>query len=230
MTWAAGQMLAFDTETTGVDPEQARIVTACLAWIDGANNVTTQEWLVDPQVEIPAEATAVHGVTTEKARADGVHPATACAQIFASLDDAWSRGIPVVIMNAPFDLTILDRELRRHCGSELLNPGPVIDPYCIDKAVDKYRRGKRTLTDLCAHYEVRMDGAHTAAGDCLAAARVAWRLAQRYPEEVGTLTLDALHAKQQAWRAEWTAEFTDYLRQQGKSEVVDGSWPLRSVT
>jgi DNA polymerase-3 subunit epsilon len=205
MTWHLEPMAAFDLETTGVDPETARIVTATIARIDALAGapVQTEQWLVNPGVEIPAAATAIHGVTTEKAQADGVDPATACARIFAELDQVWTGGRPVVIYNAPYDLTVLDRELRRHCGVNLDGViGPVIDPFVIDKHVDPYRRGSRTLTATCGHYGAALTDAHTATGDALAAARL-------------------------AWRAEWATDFADYLRRQGKPEDIDGSWPLR---
>lgn len=225
--WWQGPMVAFDTETTGVDPETARIVTACVARI-GTSQPQAGNWLIDPGVEIPAEASAIHGVTTEIAQRDGIAPALAVAAIAAELRSAWQAGVPVVVMNACYDLTVLDRELRRHLGVELGEIGPVIDPMVIDRALDKWRRGKRTLADLCQTYQVKLEGAHTSAGDCLAAARVAWRLALVYPQ-VGNASLDELFAQQQAWRAEWAVSFTDYRRSQGYADPVDGSWPIRQV-
>ncbi len=71
MTWNAGPFLAFDTETTGVDVENDRVVTACLIKIVPGQLAETRNWLIDPGVEIPEAATAVHGVDTEKARNDG---------------------------------------------------------------------------------------------------------------------------------------------------------------
>jgi DNA polymerase-3 subunit epsilon len=225
MTWHLEPMAAFDLETTGVDPETARIVTATIARIHGAD-VQTLHRLVDPGVPIPAEATAIHGVSTERAHAEGVDPATACARILAELDEAWTGGRPVVIYNAPYDLTVLDRELRRHCSVNLDGViGPVIDPFVVDKHVDPYRRGSRTLTATCGHYGVALTDAHTSTGDALAAARLAWRLAQLYPAELGDLT--KVNALQAAWRAEWATNFADYLRRQGRPEDIDGSWPLR---
>jgi DNA polymerase-3 subunit epsilon len=217
-------MAAFDLETTGVDPETARIVTATVCRI--LPEVQTMELLVNPGVDIPAAATAIHGVTNEKAQADGCDPATAAARILAELDQAWTGGRPVVIYNAPYDLTVLDRELRRHCGVNLDGViGPVIDPFVIDKHVDPYRRGSRVLAATCGHYGVALTDAHTSTGDALAAARLAWRLAQLYPAELGDLS--KVNALQAAWRAEWAVNFADYLRRQGKPEDIDGSWPLR---
>jgi DNA polymerase-3 subunit epsilon len=166
------------------------------------------------------------GVSDEHARADGIDPATAAAQILAELVDGWHGGAPVVIYNASYDVTVLDRELRRHCGTHIDDAlGPIIDPFVIDKALDPYRKGKRTLTACCEHYGVKLTDAHTSLGDALAAARLAWRLAQVYSVELADLTL--VNGKQAAWRANWAANFEDYLRRQGKAETVDPSWPLR---
>ena len=49
---------------------------------------------------------------------------------------------------------------------------PVLDPRVLDKHIDPYRRGGRKLTDLCAHYKVALDGAHSADADAIAACRV----------------------------------------------------------
>jgi DNA polymerase III subunit epsilon len=225
MTWHLGPMTAFDLETTGPDPDTARIVTATVVRIHGAE-VQSREWLVDPGVEIPTEASDIHGVTTAQAQAHGQDPASAAAQILAELDEAWTGGHPVVIYNGSYDLTVLDRELRRHCGSNLDGViGPVIDPFVIDKHLDRYRKGKRTLIACCEHYKVTLGGAHDATQDALAAGRLAWRLAQVYPQQLGDLSL--VNALQAAWRAEWAVGFTDYLRRQGSDEIVDGDWPLR---
>jgi len=91
--WHTDWMAAFDLETTGTDPETARIVTATIVHIKGAQT-ETQSWLVNPGIEIPAEAAAIHGVTTERARAEGIAPATAAALILAELDQAWTGGHP----------------------------------------------------------------------------------------------------------------------------------------
>lgn len=225
--WWQGPLTAFDLETTSADPETARIVTGCIASITPGQAPAAQNWLVDPGIDIPEEAAAIHGITTEKARAEGVDPAFAVEVIAAEIRQAWAAGTPVVIMNASYDLTVLDRELRRHCGQALGDPGPVIDPMVIDRELDKWRKGKRTLTDLCLHYQVKLDGAHTAAGDCLAAARVAWRIAQVYPQ-IGAMPLDELFAQQQAWREAWAINFADYRRAHGYGvDDIDGSWPIR---
>lgn len=232
MSWVDGPMLAYDCETTGTDPEEARIVTACAVLIEGSN-VAAHNWLVNPGIEIPAEAIAVHGITNEHAREHGVSPALAVMEIASMLAEAWAEGIPVVIMSAPFDLTILDRESRRHLGVPAESTGPVLDPRVIDKHLDDvvgfHRRGSRKLVDLAAHYMVKLEGAHTAEGDCMAAARVVWRMAKAYPDEIGNKTLEQLHGLQAWWHAEQCRSLQEYFDRKGQVEIVDPSWPVRSA-
>ena len=233
--WHLGVLCAFDVESTGPDPETARIVTACVVRVDGSGAMPpeVQAWLVDPGIEIPAEAAAIHGITTEHARAHGQAPHIALAEIAAAVSTPARAGVPVIAFNAPYDLTVLDRDTRRHAlepfGDHFPLGAAVIDPYVLDKKVDPYRKGSRKLIDVCAHYGVRIDGAHDAAADAIAAARVAWRIAQRYPA-LAAMPLGELHDLQVKAKAEQAASFQDYLRRQGKTDVIDGSWPFKVWT
>lgn len=224
--WHSGPFLAVDTETTGTDVESDRIVTATTVLIQPGEQPQVTSWLIDPGVPIPAEATAVHGITDDHVLAHGRPPVECVDEIAAALIEAWGRGIPVLAFNAAFDLTILDREMRRHLGASL-SPGLVLDPFVIDKHVS-YRRGKRTLTAQCEHYGVRHDGAHDATADAVAAARVLWRIAQRYPSVAGK-TVAELHDAQVGWAAEQAASFRDYLVKQGRTDdLPHGEWPMRA--
>lgn len=245
MTWHLGELAPFDTESTGTDVENDRIVSATVARIRPGQPVQATSHLIAVDVDIPEQATAVHGITTEHARANGVPAVQVLNAVAADLVDAMLAGVPVVGSNLAFDFTLLDRECRRHgvptVEARLGRPiGPVVDVFVIDKALDRYRPGKRQLEALCAHYGVRLDGAHDAENDALAAARVAYRLGQRgqqalsdpldvadvygdrrYPErivrgfqEFGKLTLGDLHAAQVRWYAEQAEGLAQYWRRQ----------------
>jgi DNA polymerase-3 subunit epsilon len=233
MTWYKGRLAAFDIETTGVDPECDRIVTAAVSVVGGGQPATHLSWLIDPGVDIPAEATALHGVTTELARADGRLPREAVDEITTALAGQLQRGVPVIAFNARFDLTTLDREARRHGLRPLLDRvgGPdgmlVVDPYVLDKQFDRFRRGKRTLSAACEHYRVTLDEAHTANADALAAARLAFRLGATITE-LHDVELPVLHGKQMSWASEQAASLEAYFRRQGRNEHVEGGWPIVS--
>ncbi|WP_308283875.1 exonuclease domain-containing protein [Streptomyces buecherae] len=224
-TWPDGPMLALDLETTGIDPETARIVSAAIAAVGGGTSPETTTWLIDPGVEIPAEATAIHGITTEQARTNGRPPAEALTEITAALAEPLEAGAPLVVFRAPYALTVLARECTRAGIAFLDAVAPVIDPAVLDKQVERYRAGRRTLPALCAHYRVRHDGPNNATEDALAAARLAWRLPRVHPS-LAAIPLAELHTRQQTWAAEQAAGLQEHLRRTDPNATVNGSWPL----
>lgn len=225
LSWHELPRASFDLETTGRDPQLARIVTASIILVDGSGSVLAHhEWLVDPGVEIPAEAAAIHGISTDKARSEGMHAAEAVRQISTVLADTFAAGIPVLAFNAAYDFTVLAREAERH-GCTAPTPFPVIDPYILDKQADRFRRGKRTLTAMAEHYSVAFENAHTSAADVMATLAVGAAVAGAYPlmgQDAGTL-----HALQVQWAADQAASFQAYLRRRDPEAVIDGSWPLK---
>ncbi|MFD8866062.1 exonuclease domain-containing protein [Streptomyces sp. NPDC059590] len=233
MSWHLGRLCGFDLETTGISVETDRIVTACVVQCGGKHPTQSATWLADPGIDIPEGAAKVHGITTEQARAEGQPAGQVVEQVVAALVQVVNSGIPIVAMNASFDLTMLDREARRHrvmpltdrVGDQLR----VIDPRVLDKKIDRYRRGGRKLEDLCRSYEVKLDGAHSADADAIAACRVAWRIAQQEPA-IGNASLDFLHEKQIDWAREQAESLADYFRRTpGKEHQADGvrtEWPL----
>ncbi|SEG09578.1 DNA polymerase-3 subunit epsilon [Actinacidiphila yanglinensis] len=229
MAWHEDLLVGFDLETTGTDPRQARIVTAAVTEVKAGEPVRHRGWLADPGVPIPAETTAIHGVSTERATAEGRPAPEVVAEVADALRGYWAARVPVVVYNAPFDLTLLDEELARYALPRLAAAdgaaGPVIDPLVIDRALDRYRRGKRTLEAACGVYGVVLDGAHEAGADALAAVRVARALALRFPE-AGEADLWELQIRQRDWYAAWAEDFQSWLRRKDADAVVDPSWPM----
>ncbi|MFD5564470.1 exonuclease domain-containing protein [Kitasatospora griseola] len=242
MNWHLNQLAAVDFETTALDPLRARIVTAAVIVVraqrgsnpaDDESRWVTMErlaWTVS-DVEIPAEATAIHGVTTEQAAAVGRPAQRVVGEIGAVLARVVERGIPVAIMNAPYDLTVLDRELWRHGWPSLaLKAGReplVLDPMVLDRHVDRDRPGRRTLTDLCATYRVPHTAPHQAAADALAAARVVDAIARLHPA-LAELPLPELHKRQRVWARAQAGERAARYAAEGRTERVNGQWPMIS--
>lgn len=241
MTWTDKPLLCVDTETTSAQPDTARIVTADVVRIEPwGQAMEPRGYLADPGVEIPAEATAVHGFTTEHAREHGMAAADMVLLLLDDLESAWREGLPVVAFNASFDLTVIDRELRRHHGRPLEIGGPVLDPFVLDKKIDRYRKGKRTLGAVCEHYGVSLENAHTSAADAEAAGLVMRAIAERYPDEVGSRSLRDLWTMQRQAYREQATSFERYKRDQMRKDgapeeeiaavVIDRDWPLRPYT
>jgi len=216
--------VGFDTETTGVDTSTARIVTAALIVRVPDTMTETRTWLLDPGVEIPPETTAVHGITTEHARAHGQPAAEGLDEIAEALAEHLRNDAPVVVFNASFDLPLLEAELTRYNLPTLedrvgTKHYPVLDPLVLDRWVDRYRKGKRKLSDLTLHYGVTVDDdLHNADVDVLATLDVLEEMARRWPQ-IGTTELDQLRAVQANAHYEWATSFNDYLRRQGSTRL-----------
>ena len=228
MTHWSDTLAVFDTETTGLDTRHARIVT-CFLGIIGPNGEVQEShsWLADPGVDIPEQAAAVHGVTTEMAREQGRSAPDVVREIGDTLGGYLASGLPVVAYNAVYDFSILHHEMVRYDIAPLSDPRPIIDPLVIDRAVDTYRKGKRTLGMAAAHYLVALDDSHRADADAIAAGRVAQTILRQHEE---TLTGDAqwLHDQQIEWARAWAENYQKFRRGSGDpSFVASGAWPVR---
>ncbi|MFF2029421.1 3'-5' exonuclease [Arthrobacter sp. NPDC058192] len=223
-TWNSLPRAAFDLETTGRNSRSARIVTASVTVVDTSGEVIKEhEWLADPGVEIPTEASDVHGITTEQARRDGRPAAEVTRELAAVLQELFDADVPVIAFNASYDFTVLAAESARY-GVPQLSRFPVLDPYIMNKQVDRYRKGKRTLTALCEEYGVNLDNAHTSAADALATLRMLDAMAGKFPK----LRMPAgnLHQLQIEWASAQAADFQSYLRKSKPAAVIEGDWPV----
>lgn len=235
MTWHTEPLVGFDLETTSVDVETARIVTAASIDYAPSGEQTARTWIAYPETAIPEEAAKIHGYDTNRARAEGRPAVDVIEEIADVLAATLSTGIPVVAMNARYDFTILDRECRRYGLPTLwerlggdVSPGPVIDPYILDKQADKWRKGSRKLEALAVHYGVTLAAAHTADADALAAVQVAVAIAEKFPQL--QVHPEQLHVWQVWWAAEQAASFQQHLRKTDPYAVIEGEWPLIPLT
>lgn len=228
MNWCDLPLVGFDTETTGVDAKQSRLVTAAIiVREDGRDSART--WLADPGVEIPAAAAAVHGVTTEYARTHGADATQVLEEVAELLTEHLVAGHPVVAFNAKYDLELMEAELARH-GLPTLTERvgqilPIVDPLVLDRALDRWRKGKRTLSIVAENYGVQVEGqAHNADVDVLLALGVAQAIARKFPQ-VGQLSAVDVHAFQvQAFTA-WAQDFISFRRRSLPSFDTSTVWP-----
>jgi DNA polymerase-3 subunit epsilon len=217
--------LVFDTETTGIDVFNDRIVQLFIATADSEGNLLeTWEWVIDPGVEVPEEASNVHGFTTEYLREKGEDPKTALHVAYRVFNTY--EHLTWVAYNLSFDLSILDTELERHLNLRdfsfvVQREGSLFDPLVVDRAKDKYRKGKRKLENVAAHYGIPFnpDEAHKADYDVKVTAKVAASVAKQYG-----IPSNAEQAKM--YKA-WAENFESYLRRTDPDAVVDSDWPLK---
>ena len=228
--WADGELLCFDLETTGVDRFNDVPVSLALLGVRGGVVVERIVSLVNPGRPIPLGAIAVHGITTERARRDGMALHTAVELIAATLVDASRRGVPVVGVKLDYDLTMVDGLCRAIDGRGLSErgwTGPVLDALVLDRHLDRYRKGRRTLVDLCVHYGVAIGSAHSADCDAEAAGAVLLSMATRYAE-LADASLHELHLGQAGYHRAWVASYERWrlTRGLGPLDPTEADWPL----
>lgn len=243
--WHRGRLLGFDLETTAPDPREARIVTAAVVRCGGGETTIASTWLADPGVEIPEGATAVHGVTTERAREEGRPAVEVVERVIATLAEL---PLPVVIFNARYDATVLHYEALRYGLVPLTERREVhfICPLVIDKQLDHYRRGSRKLDAICEARGAKLDEAHEASADALAAARLAWVIIERGQvvrrvrnaeegRERAALVREwaaartspaALHAATRRWAHEQAESLEAHFASKGEPQQVAREWPI----
>lgn len=208
-----------DFESTSVDPFTARPVSFAYAIVDAEGRVeASMSEIIDCGEESSEEAIAVHGITDELRREKGVTPGWAIERIAEALHNARHERIPVVIMNARFDWPLLLEEARRQ--NIEIEHVDLLDPGLLDKGCDKYRKGKRRLTDLCARYGVTLDDAHTAVADAIAAARLTRAIINKF------LWLKSSNPSALAsYQARVFEEYRSFLCSDGSRTITKG-WPI----
>lgn len=231
--WFGGELLAFDFETTGVDPFVDVPVSFALVRMIGGQIEEPLSSLVDPGRPIPAGAIAVHGITDERAMELGMTMKGAVVLVAEAILDASRRGVPIVGMKLDFDLTMLDACCRRIGGWGLHDAGfagPVLDALVLDRHLDRYRPGRRTLGDLCSHYGVVIEHAHDAVADAKATLDVLEAMCRRFPDLCAARPHD-LYWSQMDWHREWAESFSQWLQRKGMRALDESSatWPISRV-
>ncbi len=162
-------VLVLDTETTGLDVTQDRIVSIGAVRLHGTRIYRSISFdrLVHPGRPIPPRSTAVHGITDAMVAGSRHFPA-----VFADLAPLLD-GTAIVGHNIPYDLAML----RRECGLAEVpwEEPPFLDTLVLVAALDT-RLLDLDLDGLAAHFGVDVHGRHTALGDCLVTAEIYARL------------------------------------------------------
>ena len=186
--WARASFVVIDFETTGLDPEVDRILEIGLAAFENGAHVESKNWLVNPTVPVPAESSAVHGITD-----DMLVDAPRFAEVFAEVREMLHGRIPVAY-NHGFDSRFLWAEQRRAGlptrGDDLppamSDDGVWIDPLVWAREIQKAEKGFK-LVDVAARLSIPLETAHRAAFDAEATGRVLLALASAMPERYGDL-------------------------------------------
>ena len=151
----------FDTETTGLEPLAGdRVIeVACLElWRDLPTGETFHAFM-DPERDIPEEATRVHGMTRADLRGKPRF-ADVADRLLAFLQDS-----PLIAHNAPFDFGFLDAEFAR-IRAPALDRARMVDTLAMAKA--RFPGAPNSLDALCRRFGIDLTErtSHNALLDC----------------------------------------------------------------
>lgn len=211
-------------EDGGADPEADRLAAAALVTQDAAHEAArVQSWTVTP-------GGATGPVVEALARALTCGPA---------------RGRPLAVAHAPYDLTLLDRELRRHRHTPLTaylggRSLCVLDPVLLDRRLNRGAAGSAGpagLPLLSARYGLPAP-AGTACpsgqeppglpeGDAVAALELVRALGRHFAPRLAPLTPAALHTLQAVWFAAEARGTSVWFGPCAGPGAVSPAWPLR---
>lgn len=121
------EFIAFDLETTGIQPKTDAVVEIGAVRFDGAEPIGTFCTLINPGRPIPPEASAVNGISDEM-----VADQPAIETVLADLAE-FCGDLPLVAHNAPFDFKFLLNAVETHKAKA--PSGVVLDSCALARVV-----------------------------------------------------------------------------------------------
>lgn len=222
--WWQRSFTALDTETTGLDWNDDRVIQVGLSYFSNGQYLGGHNHLINSGKSSCEEAINTHHITDEMQESLGQSPNT----VFPLVRNAIAGSNFLVIMNAPFDLNFLKQEFERLNYIELPIKN-IIDPLVIDRFYSRNRipslaRGKRTLKALSERYGIHDYPLHDAGHDSRRVGELAIEMAQRNGQ-FGRSPLGELMKKQRTWHNQWCDEFSNFSDAKG-FVFKRTSWPM----
>jgi DNA polymerase III subunit epsilon len=139
--------IVLDTETTGIDHAKGHRVVeiGAVELINHIPSGKTFHYYIDPERDMPSDAEAIHGLSTQFLKGKPLFSAIA-QEFIAFIGEA-----SLVIHNAAFDVGFLNAEFARVSQPSIL-PERVVDTLAL--ARQKHPMGPNSLDALCKRYGI----------------------------------------------------------------------------
>ncbi len=206
--WSYGEVVAFDLETTGLDIRTALPVSYAFCTYQNRFLALANEQIVNPGVEIPKEAIAIHGISNEEAVERGEDLAVAIRRMYDNILDLGKRNIPLVGMNLTYDLSIVSLLGKQFLGASLYEvgwKGPAVDILVLDRYFVKERMGRRNLAALCGYYGIGNRQPHKSFSDAQASCEILFKMADQF--KIDDYEPAMLHHLQGQWYLDWAQNY-----------------------
>lgn len=163
----------FDLETTGTDISKDRIVEIAIFKVYPNGNKESKTWLVNPEMPIPAQTTAIHGITNEKVAHEPTFKELS-SHVYNMIKDADLAGFN----SDRFDIPLLAEELLR-AGVDF----DMKNRVSVDVQTIFHKKEERTLSAAYRFYcEQTLENAHSAEADTMATYEILKAQLDRYSD------------------------------------------------
>ena len=171
-------LVFFDLETTGINISKDRIVEVSFLKVDPNGKEEIKTYRINPEMHIPEESTAIHGITDED-----VKDCPTFKQLAKTLAD-YLEGCDMAGFNSSrFDVPMLAEEFLRAGVDFDMNKRKFVDVQIIF-----HRKEQRTLEAAYRFYcDKELDNAHSAEADAVATYEVLKSQLERYPDLVNDI-------------------------------------------
>lgn len=214
----------FDTETTGVDPAEHRVIEVGFAHFKWAHCTLRGSTFCNPWPELPEFVEEfvdpeIWDITNIKS--SDIQKAKSFDAAVGLIDSMTKDAAFLVAYNAPFDAAMLKAEFGRlgqpHLA-DIFDEGRVVDPLVWVRERDKYvkGKGKYKLTNTCARYGIVVENAHRADADAYFTGKLFLKL--WLDKVIPDMSLDELLQKQTSLRKKQDDEFQAYLERKRRKE------------
>lgn len=172
--------VAFDLETTGLDPEDDEIVEIAAIGYRGRERVGAKEDIIAPKKRISEEAAQVHGISNEQAQREGVP--------WDDVKDTYRKALTWAdahcAYNSDFDIAFLKEAMD-------FPERPVLDPFWVaQQFIPKDKLARKNLSSLCTYLGIKVREAHRAEDDTTRTVEVLFELCDEYDLELEKLIDD----------------------------------------
>lgn len=165
------QFVVLDLETTGLHAGRDRIVEISAIKYEEWEPIECFTTLINPIKPIPAEATAIHGITNDMVLS---------APVFSQVTDSFFSfcgDYPIVAHNLPFDLKFLYVNNVNFLNTKR----KLFDTLELSRKAFK-KRGSYSLDSLCNEFSIYRESAHRSLSDCYATGLIFFQIVNEITE------------------------------------------------
>lgn len=163
--------IAFDTETTGLNPSKDRIIELGAVLFENGKPVKRFQTLINAGVEIPARVTAVNNITNDMLESAPTE-ATVYSEFIDFLEDVLNQKTIICAHNARFDMGFLSETLMRLGYDANINYIDTLS-FSKNKISGLYNYKQDTVA---GYFNIKNEQAHRAASDAETCGKILWNL------------------------------------------------------